>query len=154
MAWGTMSSHSNEKHKGPFHLNCWPCATRKSPNKSFWIVFSMEWCVCRWSISCIYADMFGVMTFCRLGIWASSTLCTAIYESQSYNIINWVHYLISKWRISNLLIYEAVSSMLENMKDLFDSVTPSTVLLYVRAIGLFLKMWLDILPWTLHSFWP
>ncbi len=27
-----------------------------------------------------------------------------------------------------------------NMKDLFDSVTPSTILLYVRAIGLFFKM--------------
>ncbi len=39
-----------------------------------------------------------------------------------------------------------------NMKDLFDSVTPSTILLYVRAIELFFKMWLDILPWTLHSF--
>ncbi len=36
-----------------------------------------------------------------------------------------------------------------NMKDLFDSVTLSTILLYVRAIGLFFsKMWLDILPWT------
>ncbi len=27
-----------------------------------------------------------------------------------------------------------------NMKDLFDSVTPSTILLYVRAIRLFFKM--------------
>ncbi len=26
------------------------------------------------------------------------------------------------------------------VKDLFDSVTPSTILLYVRAIGLFFKM--------------
>ncbi len=38
-----------------------------------------------------------------------------------------------------------------NMKDLFNSVTPSTILLYVSAIGLFFKMWLDILPLTLHS---
>ncbi len=36
-----------------------------------------------------------------------------------------------------------------NMKDLFDSVT---ILLYVRAIGLSFKIWVDILPWTLHSF--
>ncbi len=27
-----------------------------------------------------------------------------------------------------------------NMKDLFDSVTPSAILLYVRVIGLFFKM--------------
>ncbi len=27
-----------------------------------------------------------------------------------------------------------------NMKDLFDSVTPSTIPLYVKAIGLFFKM--------------
>ncbi len=38
-----------------------------------------------------------------------------------------------------------------NMKDLFDSVTHSTILLYVRAIGLFFKMWLDILPSFDHN---
>ncbi len=43
------------------------------------------------------------------------------------------------------------TSVSKSLSDLFDSVTPSTILLYVRAIGLFFKMWLDILPWTLHS---
>ncbi len=61
--------------------------------------------------------------------------------------------LLDMWStVWNSLIYEAGFSMSDiyeagfSMKDLFDSVTPSAILLYVRAIGLFFKMRLDILP--------
>ncbi len=40
----------------------------------------------------------------------------------------------------NSLIYEAIFFDARNIKDLFDLVTPSTILLYVTAIGLFFKM--------------
>ncbi len=79
---------------------------------------------------------------CQVTSWKKSNSSTEVVDScvLCTHYVSYNNAKVVKKAIQWSLHFKSTPS------DLFDPVTPSTILLYVRAIGLFFKMWLDISP--------